>query len=299
MDFPIGEVAALLAALSFSITTVFYTLAGRKVNVIISLATSLPISWIAIVILHRVSLGEFFPLGVSLDRVFYLSTSGILAFFVSSYFILNAFQDIGPRLTSLISSFAPVLGAILAWIFLGQTLPANATIGIILVMAGIIWVVAERSAGKSKNVSKNLRRGVIYACLGTLAQATAFIFSSQGVSDGFPPFSATLIRTSAGVIVLWIVVALQGNIRMTLTIFNDDLKTFLQIVGAAIFGAVVAGSLLLLSFQFVSVGVSTTLSHTTAIMLIPISYVLFKEKITFRAVVGTLVAIVGIGILFI
>lgn len=299
MDFPIGEVAALLAALSFSITTVFYTLAGRKVNVIISLATSLPISWIAIVILHRVSLGEFFPLGVSLDRVVYLSTSGILAFFVSSYFILNAFQDIGPRLTSLIASFAPVLGAILAWIFLGQTLPPNATIGIILVMAGIIWVVAERNSEKSKNVSKNLRRGVIYACLGTLAQATAFIFSSQGVSDGFPPFSATLIRTSAGVIVLWIVVALQGNIRTTLTIFNDDMKTFLQIFGAAIFGAVVAGSLLLLSFQFVSVGVSTTLSHTSAIMLIPISYVLFKEKITLRAVVGTLIAIVGIGILFI
>ena len=86
---------------------------------------------------------------------------------------------------------------------------------------------------------------------------------------------------------------------MTLTIFNDDRRTLLLIIGAAVSGAVIAGSLLLLAFQFVTVGVATTLSHTTAIMLIPISYIVFKEKITPRAVMGTVIAIVGIGILFI
>jgi hypothetical protein len=40
--------------------------------------------------------------------------------------MLDAYQHVGPRLTMLVMSFAPVLGAVLAWLFLGQTLPPNA-----------------------------------------------------------------------------------------------------------------------------------------------------------------------------
>ncbi len=299
MDFPIGEIAALLAAFSFSMTSLFYTLAGRKVNAIISLATSLPISGVVMLGVHQVALGQPFPFSASIDRWVYLSASGILAFVISSYFMLTAYQDIGPRLTMLIASFAPVLGAILAWIFLGESLPTHALLGITVVMVGIISVVSQRSPQKSDTLVVDMRRGVVFACLGTLAQSTAFVFSSLGVSDGFPPFSATLIRITAGIITLWVIVALQGNIRMVLSIFNDDRRTLLLIIGAAVSGAVIAGSLLLLAFQFVTVGVATTLSHTTAIMLIPLSYIVFNEKITPRAVVGTVIAIIGIAILFI
>jgi drug/metabolite transporter (DMT)-like permease len=131
-----------------------------------------------------------------------------------------------------------------------------------------------------------------------LAQATAFVFSSLGVSGGFPPFSATLIRISAGILALWAFIALQRNLTSTATIFKNDLRLFFQLAGAALSGPVIAGSLLLLSFQLIPVGVSTTLSHTTAIILIPIGYFVFKERITLRAIIGTIVTIVGIGILF-
>ena len=296
----VGKLAALGAAFSFSITSVCFTLAGRKLNAITTLAVSLPISWVMMLIVHQISLGQMFPTTATPDRWFALSASGILAFVISSYFMLNSYQYIGPRLTMLIASFAPVLGAILAWIFLGQTLPTHATLGISIVMFGIFWVVAERtSGGKSKVDQPNLKRGIIFACLGTMAQSMAFVFSSIGVSDGFPPFSATLMRITAGIVLLWVFIAVQGNLKSTLSIFKDDARTLALLTVAALAGPVIAGSLLLLSFQFTKVGVSTTLSHTTAIMLIPISYFVFKEKISIRAVVGTMIAIIGIAILFI
>lgn len=299
MDFPIGELTALGAAFSFSITSVCFTLAGRKLNAVTTVALSLPISWVMMLIVHQLSLGQPFPKTATPDRWFALSASGILAFVISQFFMLNAYQYIGPRLTMLVASFAPVLGAILAWIFLGQTLPANAALGITIVFIGIFWVVAERSPSAAVVAEPNLKRGVIFACLGTLAQATAFVFSSVGVSGGFPPFSATLMRITAGIIALWGFIALQGNIRSTLSVFMEDNRTLSLLAMGAIAGPVIAGSLLLVSFQHTTVGVSTTLSHTTAIMLIPISYLVFKEKVTMRAVVGTAIAIVGIGILFI
>jgi drug/metabolite transporter (DMT)-like permease len=295
----VGEIAALLAALAFSITSVCYTLAGRKINSITAIAMSLPISWLIIMVIHRFAYGEFFPTEVTFARWFYLAASGILAFVVSSYFMLNAYQQIGPRVTMLIAQFAPVLGAILAWLFLGQSLPSNSIIGIALVTFGIIWVVAER--GKSKNdVSEaDRRRGVLNAALGTLAQGVAFIFASQGVAGGFPPLSASLLRIFAGVIALWLFIAFQRKVTATASIFKGEPKLFYQLTGAALFGPVIAGPLLLLSFQYIPVGVSTTLSHTTAIMLIPISYLVFQERITLRAILGTIVTISGIAILFI
>lgn len=298
MDSFLGEIAALSAAIGFSLTSVCYTIAGRKINAVTSIAMSLPISWIIMIAIHSLTLGEFFPSTASLDRWFYLSASGILAFVISSYFMLNAYQQIGPRLTMLILSFAPALSAVFAWVLLGQNLALKSIIGIAVVIFGIVWVVAERSKVKNDRLEINMRLGVINACLGTLAQASAFVFASQGVSGGFPPFSATLIRISAGIIALWAFIAFQGNIKSTLSIFKNDRKLFFLLTGAASSGPVLAGSLLLLSFQFISVGVSTTLSHTTAIILIPIGYFVFKEKITPRAIVGTIITIIGIAILF-
>jgi drug/metabolite transporter (DMT)-like permease len=298
VDSVIGEIAALLAAAGFSVTSVCYTFAGRKISSVTSMAMSLPISWLIIVGIHWITQGELFPTHATLDRWFFLGVSGILAFVVTSYFWLNAYQHIGPRLTMLIATFAPVLGAILAWIFLGQTLPFNSALGIAIVIFGIVWVVAERGKPGSDDLKLGRRRGVTEACLGTFTQAAAFVFASQGVSGGFPPLSATLIRITAGLVALWVFIALQRNIRYTATIFKGDRALFLQLTGAALTGPVIAGSLLLLSFQFIPVGVATTLSHTTAIILIPIGYFVFKERITPRAILGTIVTIIGIAILF-
>jgi drug/metabolite transporter (DMT)-like permease len=299
MDAFIGQIAALLAAITFSVTSVCYTFAGRKINSVAALAMSLPISWLILVGLHRLTLGEFFPTTATPERGFLLATSGILAYVVSSYFMLNAYQHIGPRLTMLIATFAPVLGTVLAWLFLGQALPANAILGIGIVIFGIVWVMADPDKSDKDKPALNLRQGIFDASLATLTQGFAFIFASQGVQGDFPPFSALLIRLTAGIAALWVWLALQRKLWATATIFQGQPNLFWQLVIAAVTGPVIAGSFIMLSFQLIPVGISTTLSHTTAIMLIPIGYFVFKERITPRAVVGTLVTLVGIGVLFI
>ena len=84
MDAFVGEIAALASAVAFSVTSVCYTFAGRKINSVTAIAMSLPVSWLIIVVLHRLMYGEFFPSGATPDRWFYLSASGLLAFVVSS-----------------------------------------------------------------------------------------------------------------------------------------------------------------------------------------------------------------------
>lgn len=295
----IGGIAALLAALSISITAVCYAMAGRKTHSsIASMALSLPLAWALLVGLHLLMRGAWFPPQLSLQRAFYLGASGVLAFVVASYFMLNAFQAIGPRLASVILSFTPVLVAVFAWVFLGEALPAHSAIGIVVVIAGIVTVVAERGNGGTLAARRDARRGVILACLATLIQAIAFIFAAQGLAGGFPPISATLTRITAATATIWLLLLAQNKARSTLSIIRGDWPLLRLLTGAALSGPVISGLLLLFSFQFVPVGVSTTLSHTTSIMLIPISYCLFHERITLRAIIGTFISVAGIGLLF-
>jgi len=51
--------------------------------------------------------------------------------------------------------------------------------------------------------------------------------------------------------------------------------------------------------QNANIGVASTLSSLTPIFLIPISYFMFKERATKQAVVGTVIAIVGMVLLFV
>lgn len=298
MDNVTGELAALGAALAFSFTSTFFTLAGRKFGAIVSLALSLPISCSILIVIHQLILGEPFPFAADPVRWFDLGTSSMFGFVISSIFLLRAFQYIGPRLSLLIGSIAPVLSAILAWIFLDQDLPTNAVIGILLVIGGIIGVVSEGGKKTVDDTNPDFRKGIIFALGGALGQGLSFVFSSRGVSGDFPAMSAAVMRTFVGAVTLWLVIASQGNLRRTINLARTEIQSMKFILGAAIVGPVIGASLVLVSLQLTDVGIASTLTNTTPIMLIPIGYFVFKERITLRAIAGTMVAIVGIALLF-
>lgn len=298
MEAYIGEIAGLAGALGFAFTSTFFTLAGRKLGAIAILAMSLPISWVIVALLHWLSLGEPLPLSAPMDRWVNLSISSLFGFVISSIWILKAFQYIGPRLTLLVGSLAPVLSSMIAWVFLGEALPASSTIGICLVILGILWVVSERSKSKTDEMNRDYRTGLLLAFGGALGQALSFVFSSMGVAGDFPPLSASLMRITAGVVAIWITIALQGNIRNYLFLVKENPRSLAQLTVSSICGPVFGASMMMVSLQLTSVGVASTLINTTPIMVIPIGYFVFKERITARAVTGTGIAIVGIAFLF-
>jgi drug/metabolite transporter (DMT)-like permease len=51
------------------------------------------------------------------------------------------------------------------------------------------------------------------------------------------------------------------------------------------------------AIKYARIGIASTLISTTPIFLIPISYWLFKEKITMQTILGTVIAIAGVAIL--
>ncbi len=298
MENVVGEIMALGAALFFGLASTAYTLAGRKIGASFSMALSLVISLLFYAPLHQVMHGEPVPLDAELDRWLILGLSSLAGFVISALFLLRSFQYIGPRLTMLIGSTSPIFAALMAWGFLGQKLPTFAVIGIAFVVGGVVWVVSERGAQQVEQEPAEYGKGLSMAVAAAVGQGAAFVLMSEGVAGGFSPVSAGLIRTIVAIALLWAFIAWRGQLRHNLSLIASSPRAVAWLILASVAGPVAGTTLILISLQFTSVGISSTLTNTTPIFLIPIAYLAFGERITARAVVGTLVAIAGVALLF-
>lgn len=298
MESYLGEIAALAAALSFSLASTTFTLAGRKFGASVSMVLSLGISLIFLLPLHLALQGELFPSGTSPHRWLLLGSSSLAGFVFSALMLLRAFQYIGPRLTMLVVASSPIYATGMAWLFLGQALPSHAIIGILLVIGGVAGVVSGDALGATSGNLAKYRKGLALAFGSAVAQGASFILMSEGVAGDYPALSASLIRTVVALALLCIFIGIRRKIRHNLALISTEPRSLLMIFLAALSGPVLGNTLVLVSLQFTGVGISSTLTGMTPIFLIPISFIVFNERITPRACIGAFVAVVGVAVLF-
>ncbi|MCA9882594.1 MAG: DMT family transporter [Anaerolineae bacterium] len=298
-----GELAALGTALAFALGSSLYTFAGRKLGSPLVNRARMFIAALMMIIIHAVAYGELLPSQASQEAVIWLSLSGIVGFALGDLFLFQAFILIGPRLSMLMMALAPVLSVILAWVLLGEILSAQSLLGIALTLAGIFWVISERQTKKTKDVSDKPPRtyflGLLFGFGGAIGQAGGLILSKFGLNTGIEPMSGNVIRLIAATIVVWLIAAARKDLFSSLSRLRNHPKSVGYITIASLFGPVIGVSLSLLAIQLAPVGVASTLMSLTPIFLIPISYVVFKETTSWRAILGTLVAFAGTALLFV
>lgn len=297
----VGELAALGTSLCFSFGSILFTLSGREVGSVIVNRTRLLVSVLLVMLLHTLSFGMPIPIYAETKRWFWLGLSGFVGLALGDTFLFQAFLLIGPRLAMLMMALAPVLGAVLAWAFLRETLTLVEIIGIGITLGGIMLVIAGRR-GEDETISTEHNRRYIIGLLcglgGAVGQAGGLVLSKIGLADGFPALSGNLIRLLAAMALIWLLALVNRQLISTYRTVRAHLRAAMLLTGGAILGPVVGVWLSLVAIQNTNIGVASTLSSLMPIFLIPISYVVFKERVTRQAIIGTLVAFVGMVVLF-
>lgn len=296
MENYLGELAALGTSLSFSFGSTLFTLAGRRLSSIIVNRTRLVVAALFLIGMHWFTLGSLFPANAAPERFFWLGLSGVVGLVLGDIFLFRAFVMIGPRLSMLMMSLAPILAALQAWIFLGETLNGGQIFGIFLTVGGIAWVILEKNGTNEDDREYGL--GILFGLAGAIGQATGFVLAKPGLFGEFSAISANLIRMSAAVIVLWMITFFQGQAKETVSAFFNDKTGMLATVGGAFSGPFIGVSLSLFALQRIEVGVASTLTALPPIFLLPISYFVFKERFGWGAVIGTFIAMAGVAALF-
>ena len=294
----IGEIAALFTSLCWSVSAIGFTKSSRQVGSQATNRVRVALALLALVVINAVLYGQPLPLQANASRWIWLSISGVIGLSLGDAFLFQAYYEIGPRLGLLLLSLAPVFGAAIAWIFFGQTLNWLQIVGIVVTLAGISWVVMAQPEGKDGQPRRVAGRGILFGALAALGQATGLVFSQQGMVGDFSPFAGTLIRMLAATIVLWIVALFQRQAKTTVDSMQRQPAALGWIAFGALFGPVIGVSASLLAVQYTSIGVSSTLMALPPVFMLPISYFVFKERFGWQAVAGTLVAILGVALLF-
>jgi drug/metabolite transporter (DMT)-like permease len=293
----IGELAALATSLFFSFTSIFFTLAGRRVGSMVVNRTRLVVAVAFLCATHWVMFSIPLPLHTEPERWLWLGLSGIVGLALGDIFLFRAFVSIGPRLSMLMMSLAPVIATILAWTFLGETISTGQMAGILITLSGVTWVVMERN-GNNNQENRDYARGILYGLCGAVGQAAGLVLAKNGLFGEFSPISGNVIRMITAAVVLWVMTFIQGEAGNTVKTLAGDRRGAGFTVAGTITGPLLGVSFSLLAVQRSEVGVASTLMALPPLFLLPLSYIIFKERFGWGAVSGTFIAVLGVAILF-
>ena len=297
-----GEILALTTVLCWSISVQFFEAASKRVGPI-----SVNIIRIAIALglfstLLLVRDGTLYPSNFPLQAWFYLSLSGIVGFFISDLFLFMALVKLGPRLAMLIHSLAAPATAIIGWFFLDESYRISQWMGILIALSGVGLVILERSpapSARSLQVRTVSIKGLAFGVGAFLGQAIGYIFSKVGmqVETGYlDAFSSTQIRAIAAFFCFSAFLTITNKWGTVKHACRDRRAILYTAAGSAV-GPFLGVSLSLLILHYLAAGIAATFLSLVPIFMLPFARFLHKEHVSFRAVIGTCIAVFGIYVL--
>jgi len=295
-----GEFAALLTAFFWTVTSLSFEAAGKRIG---SLSVNLIRLYLAFII-YSVYLyfarGMFFPTDATSFAWLWLSISGLVGFAIGDLLLFQAFVVVGARISMLMMSLVPPITALLGWMILGETLSMQSMAGMMITITGIVLVVFKREKPQA-NSNKKIKFsypviGILLAFGGAVGQAVGLVLSKYGMKD-YDAFAASQIRVMAGLVGFTIIFIFMRRWDKLKSGIRNRKGMQLVILGS-IFGPFLGVSFSLLAVQNTSTGVAATIMAIVPVLIIPPAIIIFKEKINIREVIGSILAVAGVALLF-
>lgn len=293
----LGELAALATAMCWSISGISFEIAGKRVGSLSVNYIRLIIGFLFVSLYSLVSRGLFLPVDASIHNWIWLSISGLIGLTLGDLFLFQAYVEVGTRISMLIMASSPPLTALLGFVFLNETLNLKSLIGMLVTISGIAIVILGKEEGEKKLKLNHSKKGLIYAFLGSFGQALGLIVSKVGMGE-YNALASTQIRIIAGFVGFTILLMILKKFEGVKVAIKDKEAMKNTAIGA-LFGPFIGVTFSLVSLQYTTAGISSTITSITPVTIIPFSVLLLKEKIKAKEVLGALLSVIGVAILFI
>ena len=292
-----GELAALATAVCWSFTAIFFSYSGRRIGSDVVNRSRLLFAMVFLTAAHLALEGTLFPTGVEPFRWGWLAVSSLLGLVLGDAFLFRAYVLIGPRLAMLLMSTVPIFSALFGWLLFGEAVTGLELGGIVLAVGGVAWVVTEGQTDPRLADRRVYRRGLLFGLLGALGQVANLVTARYALVGDFPALSATIIRIAIGAVIVWLIAALRGQAGHTVRQWGDR-RALRAIVAASFVGPFLGIWLSLIAVQNARLGIASTLMALPPVILIPLEYALFRQRVSPRGLVGTVIALGGVALLF-
>jgi drug/metabolite transporter (DMT)-like permease len=300
----LGEFIALGTAICWTVTGLAFQQATRRAG---SLAVNILRLLMALILYMGVSFfvrGMVLPLDASAHVWIWMSISGLVGFVFGDYFLFKSYEFISARISMLVMALSPPFAAVISYFALGETMTLKSLFAMMVTLSGIVLVVTEKKKledaeeGKKPGLQFSFPiKGLVFALLGTIGQATGLVLSKYGM-EGYNVFGATQIRVIAGSIgFIFLITFVKRWSRVKSA--TRDAKTMRYMILGAIFGPFIGVYLSLLSVKYTSVGIASTIMSIIPVLIIPPAIWFYKERVTFKEIIGAIITVGGVVLFFI
>lgn len=229
-----------------------------------------------------------------------LALSGIVGIFVGDTILYLSLVRLGPRRTGALFALNAPMAALLGWALLGENLMPAAWLGIALCTAGVAVAVLGRPGRSGGHAFEAIRGpvwiGVAFGLLAALGQALGSLIARPVMAAGADPLTASLVRVAVAVPGLAVLVALPIATTRPHGRLSD--RHALQILASGIIAMVVGMTLLLYALQGGKVGIVSTLSALSPVLILPVLWLTTGARPSATSWAGALIAAVGMALIF-
>lgn len=288
----LGEIFALITALGWALSSLFFEHASKRADSVSVNVIRLILGIIFLGSFTLIDRGIFLPMDSTLHNWKWLGLSGLVGLFFGDLFLYEAYKLIGARICMLFMTMTPLVVGVFGYLFLGETLSLLQILAMVITCSGVLLVVIKP---KNRDEKKLSPKGVLFICIGTVLEAVGIVLTKMG-SMGYDASSSTQIRMicALGVFTIFLTYKkLWGKIWSV----AKDRKSLLLIAGGTI-TATSGITFLVAALNLGHAGIISTISSTSPILIIPISFVVFKERIKLKEIVGACISVFGIALFF-
>ena len=301
----LGEFISIGVAFSWTATALLSEFGSKRLGNLTLNVLRMALALLFSVVLFGVVTGNILPLGASAEACGWMLLSGLVGYVIGDFCLFQCYIIIGSRYGQLFMTLAPLSAALMAWVTLGQQMTLMSILAMLVTLFGISISVLGR--GEHHKVSLKLPlNGILFAIGAAVCQGVGLVLSKIGMdyyepSASMPewlvPFSANFYRCVAGIIGFTFLLYFRDGIGPLREAMHDK-KGLYVATATTIFGPFVGVGFSLMAVQYTAAGIASTLMAMTPIIIIMPAYWLFHEKITWKAVLGALISVMGVSLFF-
>jgi len=306
-------VALAMAALGMFSSNILVTKAASdRVSLSLGFLVAVVVNLLFCLLIYLIQRVAFGPsLAWNLPATLIFIAAGFFSTFLGRWFFFESVARLGSAKASIFQVSSPGFVTLLAWIFMGEALPLPAIAGIVITMAGLLSVAYKPGAWTSRASSGNgnisnspssqgLLRSIFASTLflglgSSMAYAVGTVLRGAGVRLWNEPVLGALLGAVTGLVLHLATSSGLSSLKQDMRA-ADRKGVWLYVISGIL--TITAQVCAIASLRYIPVSLSNLITLCSPLLVIPGSYLIFKnrEAVTAGTWLGAFLAIGGIAL---
>ena len=230
---------------------------------------------------------------IGLEQFLWLAGSSAVGIMLATSTFIATIQLLGPRLNALVFTLSAPFALMLGYGFRGETVTLTQSAGVGLILGGIALAILGPGGREGMRRPQALGLGLALGVVTALGQAMGSLLARPAMLAGVEPFTAMAIRSGLGAAFFVALLAVPALRPVARPLPADSWR----IGGSAFSGIFLGMSLLMAALAVGDVGIVSTLSATTPILILPMVWVVTGRVPGVMAWAGAALAVAGVALI--